>query len=96
MELQEIEYFESWVAYHNADQEDYDWDYEFDTKEAAKAYLKRMGYYNEGKIKCCLSVDANLSGKEYAYGNTKAEAMRNLKEQIKPYGYKPYNPFEIA
>jgi len=44
-------------------------------------------------VMCCLSVDANLSGNEYGYGENKSEALKNLKEQLKNYGYTPYNPY---
>ena len=91
--MEKIEYHVEWGAYPTTETPDYAWENSFDKKEHAKKYLKENGYV-EGKVRCCCSIDAQLSGNEFGYGDTEAEALRNLKAQVKEYGYMPYDPYK--
>ena len=90
MEL--TEYFELWVAYRKSTDPDYNWVDGFDTRKQAMNYVNE--HFKDGKVRCCLSVDAQLCGDEFAYGDTKAEALKNLKKQLRPHDLKPYDPFK--
>ena len=89
--MEQKEYFESWVAYRNNTDAKENWVEQFNTRKQATSYINE--HFSKGKVMCCLSVDANLSGNEYGYGENKSEALKNLKEQLKNYGYTPYNPY---
>lgn len=90
--MEKKEYFECWVAYRNETDAKENWVEQFNTRKQATAYINEN--FSHGKVMCCLSVDANLSGDEYGYGETKTEALKNLKNQLKNYGYTPYNPLK--
>lgn len=88
--MEHIEYFEIWCVYKNASCEHWDYVEEADTKREAVALMKK--HYPNGKVMCCISVDKNLCGNEFGYGDTKSHALASLKKQLKPYGYIPYDP----
>lgn len=90
--MEKTEYWVEWAVYKTTTARDEDFVAIFDTKEYAKSYLRIN--YPAGKIRCCCSIDESLAGLEYGYGDTKAEALRNLKAQVKEYGYLPYDPYK--
>ena len=90
--MEKIEYYVEWCVYKNANAKDENFVVVLDTKEAATSY-QRINH-PAGKVRCCCSIDEQLSGNEFGYGDTKAEALRNLKAQVKEYGYLPYDPYK--
>lgn len=89
--MERLEYWESWVVLEGEEQNYVE---EFDSKKKAVEFMKLKEI--DGIVKCCLSVDASLCGDEYGYGATKAEALKNLKAQLKEYNYIPYDPYKEA
>ena len=90
--MEKIVYYEEWAVYKTAIAKDEDFAVIFDTKEYAESYQQIN--YPAGKVRCCCSIDANLAGNEFGYGDTKADALPNLKAQAREYGYIPYDPYK--
>jgi hypothetical protein len=79
----EIAIWTKYVAYpYRTCANESDWVDSFNCKQDAKEWLIEQGYSN-GYVKCMCAIDDILAG----YGNTKMQALRDLKSKVQRYGY---------
>lgn len=86
-QLQEVELFISYCVYRNDNDAPQDFKEEFSTRKEARRYIKELPYMSE-KILVCASAEIGGGACEFAYGETRAKAIRQLNKYLKEYGYK--------